>query len=280
MKRIAVTKAKLNYKDFVKRQALETDYSSENLIRESCILELDGKPIVIYKKLDEEGLDSKDLQLALKSIKYTKSTRTGGLKTISRIFGYAPRVTLRKDFCSSTSLTQDNPAAHSKICEYGAKVAALYSSTAPDVFKQHKSTTDEKVLKEWRIEDTPFTSGIVNKNNPLKYHFDSGNFKNVYSCMLGFKQNIEGGYLALPEYDCAIEIANNTVLIFDGQQILHGVTPIRKLTADAHRYTIVYYSLRRMWDCLPLTEELARIRNVKTEREYKRAEHKAFENVK
>lgn len=35
-----------------------------------------------------------------------------------------------------------------------------------------------------------------------------------------------------------------------------------------------------MWNCLPLTEEVARIRNVKTEREHKRAEGEAFKNVR
>ena len=270
MKRMQVTRANLDVNDYKLRTALESDYSPENLIRESCILEYQGRPIVIYKKLDEENFDCYAIVEALKRIKYHTSERTGGLKTTSRIFGFSPRNTIRKDYCSTTSLIEDFPKENALICNYGAKVSRLYQETAPEIFEEHKKLAD-KVLKDWMIEDSPFTSGIINKNNPLKYHFDSGNFNNVYSCMLGFKNNTAGGYLALPEYDCALEIANNSVLIFDGQQILHGVTPIKMLADDSYRYTIVYYSLKRMWQCLPLSDEIIRIRNKKTEREFKRA---------
>jgi len=129
----------------------------------------------------------------------------------------------------------------------------------------------DKVLKDYQIENTPFTSGIINKDNQLKYHFDTGNFKDVYSCMLGFKEDILGGYLALPEYNCAFEIEDNSLFIFDGQNILHGVTPFEKLTEKSYRYTIVYYSLKRMWQCLPINDEVVRIRNKRLEIEERRA---------
>lgn len=60
--------------------------------------------------------------------------------------------------------------------------------------------------------------------------------------------------------------------MFDGQGLLHGVTPIFKKTARAVRYSIVYYSMRQMWNCLPITDELIRIRKKKAERETKRLE--------
>jgi hypothetical protein len=67
--------------------------------------------------------------------------------------------------------------------------------------------------------------------------------------------------------------------MFDGQSVLHGVTPITKTNPDAVRYSIVYYSLQQIWNCLPLSEEVARIRNLKTKRERARAKgevHEAF----
>jgi len=270
LKHLQVTKVNLDPHDYVKRTALESDYTPAHLIKESCILVYEGRPIVIYKNLDEEGFNSFEIVQALQKVNYYTETRSGGLKTTSRIFGFNPRNTVRKDFCSSTSLALESPKEHQIVCDYAKKVASLYSETAPDVYQQHKELAD-KVLKDWTITDSPFTSGIINKNNPLKYHYDSGNFNNVYSCMLAFKHNVSGGYLALPEYDCALEIGNNSVLIFDGQSILHGVTPIKYLSDDAYRYTIVYYSLKRMWDCLPLSEEIIRIRNLKTKREEERA---------
>ncbi len=42
----------------------------------------------------------------------------------------------------------------------------------------------QKVLLDWRIEDSFFTSGIINNKNALNYHFDSGNFEGCMSAMV------------------------------------------------------------------------------------------------
>lgn len=274
MKIIEVKRKELDFNNYVKRSALESDYTK--LIDHSCVLVEDGEVRVIYKELDEEGFDSAEIIEALKAIKYDEGERTGGLKTVSRIFGYTPRNTVRADFCHTTSLAHDHPEEHSIVCGYGKKVADLYAEHNPDMYGKHTEEAKTRVKDEWRIEDTPFTSGIINKNNPLKYHFDSGNFKQVNSCMLAFKHKVRGGYLAIPEYDLALRIANNSITIFDGQSLLHGVTPIHELAEDSHRFTVVYYSLERMWKCLPVDEEIARIRNIKTKREHARAKGEQY----
>jgi len=149
-----------------------------------------------------------------------------------------------------------------------------YRKAFPDVFYNHKEVVENKILSEWRIGNSIFTSGIINKNNQLKYHLDSGNIKGMMSNMVCFKRKVVGGYLAIPEYDLLLECADNTVVIFDGQKIMHGVTQIKHTADDSYRYTIVYYSLQQMWNCLTMTDELARIRNLKQEREIKRIKAK------
>jgi hypothetical protein len=275
MKIITVKRKKIDYNDYIRRSALETDYST--LFRESVKLvdADDGKVKVIYQELD---LDESEIVAALKRVKYVEGERSRGLKSISRIFGFAPRIEFRQNYCRVTSLARENPKEHAIICSYAKKVAEIYFKQDPETYLKHEKMA-EKVLNEYRIEGTPFTSGIINKNNPLKYHFDTGNFKDVYSCMLAFKKDISGGYLALPEYDCALEIRNNSILIFDGQNILHGVTPFKLLSKDAYRYTIVYYSLRRMWECLTVDEEIARIRNIRQDIEMRRARGELAETI-
>ena len=85
--------------------------------------------------------------------------------------------------------------------------------------------------------------------------------------MVAFKSNTKGGYLSLPQYDVGFEIANNSLMLFDGQKILHGVTTFKLLSKDAYRISIVYYSLQQMWKCEPVSAELARIKDVRTELE-------------
>lgn len=268
MKELLLARKGIDHTQFIKRSALETDF--DQLIDDDVVaIDAETKQIIfVHKRLD---FDDRDIMWALDRIKYEENTRTSGLKTHSRIFGHNPRNTLRKDFCSTVSLAIQQPKEHAVVCKYGVQISGVYSEFTPEVYAQHKAIMKKKVLDEWAIKDTPFTSGIINKNNPLKYHFDSGNFKNVYSCMAVFKRDIRGGYLSLPEYGVGVSLPHNSVFMFDGQSVLHGVTPITKLNAEAMRYSIVYYSLQQIWNCLPLSEEVARIRNLKTERERRRA---------
>ncbi len=88
--------------------------------------------------------------------------------------------------------------------------------------------------------------------------------------MIVFKDGIKGGYLAMPEYDISVECKNGAAFFFDGQKILHGVTPIEKTKLAATRYSVVYYSLQQMWSCLPLGMEIERIKKLRSDREMKR----------
>lgn len=267
MEIIDIQKKEIDYSNYVRRSALETDY--ETLISSDTLVTENNRPIILYKKLDRDL--TKRVRQAVKNIKYQTGTRTGGLKSTSRIFGYSPRNTIRKDFCSTTSLSVDYPAEHEIICSFGSELAKLYTDYFPDVYKTHNDIVKDRVLSDWVIGKTPFTSGIVNKNNPLKYHFDAGNIKNVLSNMVVFKGGVQGGYLACPEYNVGFEVADNTVILFDGQNILHGVTKIKKLNPHSYRYSIVYYTLQNMWNCLVIDEEMAAARQRRSSREMKRA---------
>jgi len=273
MKTVEIKKRDLDYREYVKRSAREEDY--DTLITGDTLVLENGEPKILYKKLDTEL--TKYVRQATKNIKYQTGTRTGGLKSTSRIFGYNPRNTIRKDFCSVTSLAVDYPTEHKIICDFGAELADMYAEYFPNVYKRHEEVTNSRMLDEWILKDTPFTSGIINKNNPLKYHFDAGNIKNVLSNMVVFKNGIQGGYLACPEYNVGFEVADNTVILFDGQNILHGVTKITQAHPKGYRYSIVYYTLQQIWNCLPMSEELARVRNVRHKREVSRAQNQPQE---
>lgn len=255
MQTVEVAKKDLDYEAYVKRSAVEGDYA--RLITEPCLITHNGAPIILYDAIPESG--------TLK-----KTERTAGLKTTSRVFGFQPRLPLRRDFCTATSLAAEQPEDNKTICELGFELNEHYRKFFEEKYNLHEAWSKEKVLPEWRFEKAPFTSGIINKNNPLKYHFDAGNIKDVCSCMAVFKKEVSGGYLSIPEYDIGIKLSNRTLLIFDGQSILHGVTPIYKTGVNAYRYSIVYYTLLQMWKCEPLDQELARIKNIKSARERKR----------
>jgi len=265
MKTINLTKRDLDPKDYVRRSAVRKDFKT--LIKEPCILKHDGNVIGVYLILPKLSVR---LLKAIKKLDMWKINRSSGLKSDSRIFGYMPRDTMRKDYCSSTAMSRENRQEHGLVCQYGAELSKFYKKHCPEMYNQHNDLAKQKVKPNWIIKNSPFTSGIINKNSALNYHFDTGNFKDVYSNMLAYKKDVDGGHLALPEYNVGLEIADNSVLFFDGQKILHGVTPIKYKSPNAFRYTIVYYTLSRMWQCLEPKEELIRVKQVKTDREKRR----------
>jgi len=267
MKTIHATRRAIDIKQYRFRRADEKDCSI--LVDENAIIYIDGKLSIVYIDKVEEDLNS--FYTALTQIKYDKSTRTNGLVTTSKIFGYAPRNVIRNAPCRATSLAGDSPKQHDAIVRAAEIAASYYRKNNPELSSAHQQLTDEKVLGNYRMGSTMFTSGIINDNNPLLYHFDAGNYKGVWSAMFGFKKGIEGGYLAMPEIDIKFKISDKSLSMFDGQGILHGVTPIKKTHPDAKRYTIVYYSLQQMWNCETPGTELEILRNRRTEYERKRA---------
>lgn len=269
MRYLELERAELDLTQFVNRAPAEEDCAE--VISEDTTIVCEGVPLVVYRTNVGTEAEGRDIAARLRVLKYDKTVRTKKLLTQSRTIGFQPRNTIRRDFCTAAKMAWEEPETHALLCEYARRAVAEYQLYGPDLLDRHMATVDERVREEFRIPGTPFTSGIVNKNNPLFYHFDSGNDHDVWSCMFGFRGKTGGGRLALPEFGVKVEIADRSLLMFDGQKILHGVTPIIGQGRGAYRFTVVYYSRREMWNCLPLDEEVARIRMARTSRERKRA---------
>tara|TARA_R110000868_G_scaffold93311_1_gene258260 strand:- start:1071 stop:1907 length:837 start_codon:yes stop_codon:yes gene_type:complete len=260
MQTLVLEKKKIDLREFVQRRANESDCATLLKDEFRVVDKETGKVVCLYIKPREDADALSEIFDCCTTVKYQETFRTSGLKTTSRIFGYNPRNAIRKDFCSITSFATEQPNQHAKIMSGGAIAAKHYALHNSELYSEHLKTTKERIVEDYRHADVPFTSGIINDNNPLCYHFDSGNFKDVWSAMIVLKKEIGGGYLSMPEYGVMCEVKDKSIFYFDGQSILHGVTPITKMRPDSRRFSIVYYSLRAMWNCTPLREEIARAR--------------------
>ena len=268
MKILQVTKRKLDIKEYKNRSALESDY--QTMIDEPCLVYVNGELVVAYLEPEDKEGFLEPARNACRDIQYQTDYRSNGMKTTSRIFGFEPRKALRKDFCGAAIMSRDQPAHHNAILNAGKTVGRAYEKVNPDLYAKHTTMTDENVEDDYQIEGVPFTSGIINKNNPLKYHFDSGNYRNVWSGMITFRSGVAGGHLSCPELGVGFALRDKTTLNFDGQSLLHGVTPLTMVGSNPERFTVVFYSLRQMWSCLPVDEEVIRIREKRTQREINR----------
>lgn len=227
---------------------------------------LDGAefPSIVYVELDEKLPEA---VAALRRIRFSTTARTSGMKSTSRTFGYAPKNVVRgEETCREAKLATEDPAAHEAIAGLATVVERFYRELNPAAFAQHEEIVS-KVLPEWRLADGVFTSGIINRNNKLPYHYDRGNFEDCWSNMLVFKRDCAGGNLTCPELDLCFRLRDHSLLMFDGQNILHGVTPFRITRASGYRYTVVYYSLKQMWKCEAPEDTVGLTARRRTERE-------------
>jgi len=237
-------------------------------IDESTIVEEDGKPCIVYEVFDG---DLTELIWAVQNIKYSKNFRSGGLPTVSRIFGYRPRTEVRANLetCSTTSLARESPRQHAVICDFAVLMTESYRKYSAGAYEIHAATMSG-VLPEWCIPDSLYTSGIVNKNNALRYHHDTGNFKDCWSGMIVLPNRVRGGELVVPEFRLAFDFRRPAIIFFDGQSLLHGVMPIEVPAGIGYRYSIVYYSLQKMCRCLTVGEESEHGRVWRTRAEHRR----------
>ena len=261
---------------FLERHVVEVDlkqYIRRNAVPADCELHIDeptiivapdGKPLVVYDIVQCDAMAK--ARSAITKIKYEKSTRgigDRGMTCLSKIFGYAPRDGRRRQPCRSVASHQTDKGPANAMVQCASFINDWYKEHLETKHQQHMDSVAE-VQADWRIGDTVFTSGIAKYNNAIEYHLDSGNFKGCSSVMIGFRQNANGGYLCIPELGTSLAISDYSITAFDGQSLIHGVTPIT-VAREGFRATAVYYSLRKMWRCKPIGEELLHPRKQLTE---------------
>lgn len=264
MRTLHVERRDINVDDY--RGSFADEAHVARMIDEPTIIHVDGaeEPSIVYLELNERLPSA---VAALRRIKYSETARTAGMISTSRTFGYAPKLVVRgEETCRTAKLATEDPSAHAAICDLATVVEDAYAKLNPTLYAQHTAIID-RVLPDWRLHDGVFTSGIINRNNKLPYHFDRGNFAGCWSNMLVFKNGCAGGDLTCPELGIGFRLRDHSMLMFDGQAILHGVTPFRITRRDGYRYSVVFYSLAQMWRCDPKDDTARVAARKRTQRE-------------
>lgn len=179
----------------------------------------------------------------------SSQSRLSGILATSATFGYRPPVEIRKrDNCSRCDLDSKYPDLAACLYGAGRMAAHALAEHAPDAYARTFAGASA-IPSAWKMPGVPWTSGIINGNNALPYHRDSGNVKGSWSAMLGMKRNCDGGWLHLAEWDVWLTIPDGSITLFDGQAVMHGVSPFRITHPAGYRFTAVWYARSRMARC-------------------------------
>jgi hypothetical protein len=239
-------------------------FSEDEAIHEDCILiDKESQQVIAYQvQLSGRFADTatqvrRMLRHDLKwAIEGGRPARLSGIASANKVFGTLEPSRLRQRFgCKSAALDRDHPHLKALLAEMGEHSFTSLKEVEPHRANNHEHLVRSKVHPDWLLGDTPFTSGVINYSAALPYHRDSGNIVGSWSAMVGFRKNMEGGHLHFPEYDVVFAIPHNSLMWFNGQATWHGVTPLLPKKKDSYRFTIVYYSKRKVCDCVSVEEE-------------------------
>ena len=190
--------------------------------------------------------------------------RTSGQRNSARTIGFLPRAAFMqaRGSCRICATSYQAPEAHRFLCDSASTLWEMLEHHAPDGASA-TLTAAEKILPDWRLGSTGWTSGIVNQTSALLYHRDKNNGVGAWSSMVVIRRNTRGGHLHLPEYDLVVPCRDGAVIMFPGPELVHGVTPI-EIRPGGYRYSVVYYNIAKMAHCLAPDEELESARQSRT----------------
>jgi len=170
-------------------------------------------------------------------------------------FGTTEMRVIRKRLAASKSVFDfSNPDMSAVLDELVARGWKRTKKLCPDLYDAMDSAP--KARAEWRIRDTPFTSGVINASAAIPYHRDRGNVANSGSVMWVARKLVDGGHLHIPELNVVVDCRHGTLLVFYGEIFWHGVTVIKGLSrARAGRFSVVAYSKKSILNAKSPQEE-------------------------
>jgi hypothetical protein len=178
--------------------------------------------------------------------------RLSGIIVTHRTFGFVPPQPLRRRYaCTGSRLDFDYPSISRAIGEFCTVAEHVFRTQATDVYEETANNVRDLIAPAWLIEGTPWTSGIINHTAALPYHRDRNNIPGSWSAMLACRRAVDGGLLHLVDYDVWLTIPHGSITIFDGQSVVHGVSPLRLVDTNPFRYTLVTYARSGLKVCCP-----------------------------
>lgn len=242
-------------------QPTQQRHYGDNLVTESCRINLDKGRSIIYLTNDDPSID--ELLPHLTKLKFSKATRKAS-KDQSMLFGAVPAGVNKVHHCSRGAVINKDLQLHNLLCnKYGQLMTDLLKIYLTPWLKIGlKFLTEGLIYDDYIMYNSIHTSGVINKNNEMYYHRDTENRKHMYSGMIVYKKNVSGGYLVFPEYGFAIQLSNRSILLFYGKGLIHGVTPTVKQCKEAYRYSVVFYTMDKIKKCLSFKEEIQKAYNA------------------
>lgn len=137
-----------------------------------------------------------------------------------------------------TRFTQNYPDKWERCIPLIQDIDRMYKKLAPKEYKFQRSCADQTAFK---IPNTAFSTVTTNLTYHTAVHTDSNNLKGTLGNLAVIeKGKYSGGCTGFVQYKVAVDVRTGDFLLMDIHRP-HSNIPIKKLTKDAERLSIVSY---------------------------------------
>ena len=229
----------------------------------------DGKMLIRYRKnkLSKEKVDAfwdNVIDFARKETA-NRGTASGSkiknlknnVKIKSNIIGYfdtlAPsqkmmlkRAGIKLDTSArETSFVRDFPEKYEKLIPLVKEIDEYYAKYAPDHYAKQRKKSNQTHFK---IKGTSFTTITTNVNFQTSLHKDKGDDADGFGNLAVIERGkYSGAETCFPQFGVGVDCRTGDVLFMD-VHYWHSNLPMKKLSADAERLSIVCYLRWRLWE--------------------------------
>lgn len=240
-------------------------------IKEDCLLELDGEVVGFYIKDVSKYSERLSLLLAVANKEFrssnvhkTKMDRSNvlaiqqanpgmtrsqarelGTSQMSAILGSVPpKPQFKRPYPTISSVHRNEKSQTFIKAMWGACLEAeqIIKELTPEIYERQVELFED-VKDEWKF-GTMYTSSISNFNISAPFHRDTGNIQGTVNIILTKRHNANGGCLNVPDYNLTFEQADNSMLVYPAWRNVHGVTPIKPISENGYRNSLIFYPLK------------------------------------
>jgi len=180
----------------------------------------------------------------------------------SGIIGYYDRYP-RIPYCRLTAFNQHHFKEWKEVYPIVKFVDNQFANLITENYKLQRAEADA-TSQDFVIPNTAFTTVTVNQNWQTAVHKDAGDFEQGFGNLVALRRGkYEGGYFVLPEWRIAVDMQNCDCLLVNVHK-WHGNTPIKTISKDALRVSMVMYYRKKMIECGTHEEERLRAANSAT----------------
>lgn len=223
-----------------------------------------GEPVFVLARVGSDITGP--LRAAARAYPPTTTYRMAGSRNVSRTFGFTTaRAPMRRSSCRPCSGAVDAAAAHTRIVAAADPLAEILGKILPTRADEDRARAAAAIRPEWMMGGW-WTSGVVNFDSPLPYHYDANNLA-CWSAMPVLRRGMNGGHLHVPEYGLVVGCRDGDVCFFAGYDLMHATTPMSRTSPDGYRISAVFYTVAGMGKCDEPDAELARGRAAQSDRE-------------